>query len=119
MSHAGGRGSLGGCESGMAEENIDKLSFEKEDFKFVAAYNVYSIRFKEADDPGERACLNELISKLESEEIEYPSFYKLIAETDGESGRRYQYHRVRIEGSRKFAYRRSQQKKDRIKRHKR
>ncbi len=103
----------------MAEENIDKLSFEKEDFKFVAAYNVYSSRFEEADDPGERACLNELISKLESEEIEYPSFYKLIAETDGESDRRYQYHRVRIEGSRKFAYRRSQQKKDRIKRHKR
>jgi hypothetical protein len=103
----------------MAEENIDKLTFEKENFKFVAAYNVYSSRFEETDDPGERTSLNELISKLESEEIEYPSFYKSLAETDGESDRRYQYHRVRIEGSRKFAYRRSQQKKDRIKRHKR
>ena len=103
----------------MAEENVDKLSFDKEDFKFVAAYNVYSSKFEEADDPGKQAYLNELISKLEAEEIEYPSYYRLIAETDGDSGRRYQYHRVRVEGSRKFAYRRSQQEKDRIKRHKR
>jgi hypothetical protein len=108
-----------GYASKMEKETVDKIDFQNRDFKFVAAYNAYSSRFEKTEEPEERHRLNELISKLDSEEISYPSFYQQIDEDNEESGRRYRYHRVRIEGSRKFAYRRAQQEKNRIKRHKR
>jgi hypothetical protein len=101
----------------MEEEIVDKIDFENRDFKFSVAYKAYSSKFDETEDVEERQHLNELISKLDSEEISYPLFYEQIADND-ESGKRYRFHRAKIKGSRKFAYRRDQQEKNRIKRHK-
>ncbi|MBA7598952.1 hypothetical protein ES703_05977 [subsurface metagenome] len=49
------------------------------------------------------------------EEISYPKFYEII---DAEIDSSRPFHRSRIQGSRKFAYRKSERKIDRIKRHK-
>ena len=101
----------------MEKEAVEKKIFQIPDFKFIAAYNVYSKKFNESDEE-ERQRLNELITRLSEDELSYPSFYEEISKDDSES-RRYRFHRSRIEGTRKFAYRRAEQKTDRIKRHKR
>ena len=95
-------------------EQIEKLTFEDKDFKFMAAYNAYSDHFEGVDEEG-RANLNEAITKLHKEEITYPEFYEAL-NTEGDSSR--PFHRSRIMGSRKFAYRKSERKIDRIRRHK-
>jgi hypothetical protein len=101
----------------MEKEAVEKKIFQKTDFKFIAAYNVYSKKFNESDEE-ERQRLNELITRLSEDELSYPSFYEEISKDDSES-RRYRFHRSQIESTRKFAYRRAEQKTDRIKRHKR
>jgi hypothetical protein len=103
----------------MEQEEVEKIVFQNSDFKFNAAYNTYSKVFDESDDPEKRQGLNELIMKLSENEISYPDFYNEIAETYSGDQKSYRFHRTRIEGSRKFAYRKSQQKTDRMKRHKR
>jgi hypothetical protein len=96
------------------DETVEKLSFESTDFKFTAAYGKYSDQFDGADDE-RREVLNSAISQLHSEEISYPKFYEIIDE-DIDASR--PFHRSRISGSRKFAYRKNERKIDRIKRHK-
>ncbi|MFQ6053897.1 MAG: hypothetical protein ACE5OO_06710 [Candidatus Bathyarchaeia archaeon] len=87
------------------------------DFKFTAAYEAYSKLFDEASTD-ERRALNDIISQLFEKEISYPSFYREISQFRNDMGGA-KYRRTRIEGQRKRAYRREQQKKDRLKRHKR
>ena len=99
------------------KDPITKVTFEKSDFKFLAAYEAYSKTFDEAPSEEARERLNELVSKLSSEEIGYPQFYRRIGEFRESDGR--EFRRARIQGSRKFAYRRKEQERDRIKRHKR
>ena len=95
-------------------ETVEKLSFDGMDFKFMAAYNQYVTKFDNAEEE-RKVELNEIISKLQSEEIKYDEFYAALAnDTDD----RYQFHRTKIQGSRKFAYRKNERKVDRIKRHK-
>lgn len=104
----------------MTEESIEKKIFEKTDFKFNAAYGAYSEKFEQTEDNEEKKHLNELIIKLEAGEISYPNFYEEISKPDiEEEEKRYRFHRSRIQGSRKFAARRAEQKTDRIKRHRR
>jgi hypothetical protein len=104
----------------MTEEIVEKKIFEKSDFKFNTAYGAYSEKFEQADDNEERNHLNEMITKLEADEITYPDFYEEISKpSEEEEDRRYRFHRSRIQGTRKFAARRAEQKSDRIKRHKR
>ncbi len=95
-------------------ETVEKLVFETTDFKFTAAYEAYSKRFDEADEERQEA-LNTAIIQLHSEEISYPAFYEAI-DSDVDSSR--PFHRSRIISSRKFAYRESERKIDRIRRHK-
>ena len=95
-------------------ETIEKLSFDGMDFKFMAAYNQYSTKFDNAEED-RKEILNDLISKLQSEEVGYDEFYAAMATEDAD---RYQFHRTKITGSRKFAYRKNERKIDRIKRHK-
>lgn len=102
----------------MEKEAVEKKIFQKTDFKFIAAYNVYLNKFNESDNDEERQRLNELITRLSEDGLPYPHFYEEIAKDDSES-RRYRFHRSQIESTRKFAYRRAEQKTDRIKRHKR
>jgi hypothetical protein len=104
----------------MTEEAVEKKVFENPDFKFTAAYGAYSQRFDQSEDDEERQRLNDLIVKLNANEISYPNFYEEISKTDQNNGeRRYEFHRSRISGSRKFAARKAEQKMDRVKRHKR
>ncbi len=104
----------------MTEEAAEKKVFENTDFKFTAAYGAYSGRFEQSENDEERKRLNDLIVKLDANEISYPNFYEEISRPDREEGeRRYKFHRTRISGSRKFAARKAEQKSDRVKRHKR
>jgi hypothetical protein len=104
----------------MTEEAVEKKVFDNTDFKFGAAYGVYSERFEQSKSDEERQRLNDLIVNLDSNEISYPDFYEEVSKSDREEGeRRYRFHRTRISGSRKFAARKAEQKSDRVKRHKR
>jgi len=96
------------------DETVEKLSFESTDFKFSTAYGKYSNQFDEADEE-RKEVLNTAISQLHMDEISYPKFYEII---DAEIDSSRPFHRSRIQGSRKFAYRKSERKIDRIKRHK-
>jgi hypothetical protein len=103
----------------MTEEAIEKKVFENTEFKFIAAYGAYSEKFEKSNNDEERQRLNDLIGNLDSKEITYPNFYEEVSKSDQEEGdRRYQFHRTRISGSRKFAARKAEQKSDRVKRHK-
>jgi hypothetical protein len=113
-----GESSREGYVSEMEEEAVEKIDFQNRDFKFIVAYKAYLKRFEESHESEDRQRLNELITKLDLEEITYPNYYKRIDENNEESGKRYQFHRTKIKSTRKFAYRRSQQEKNRIKRHK-
>ena len=95
-------------------EPVKKLIFESMDFKFKAAYEAYSKHFEDADDE-QRGLLNTALTRLRSEEVSYPEFYgTLDKDIDGKRP----FNRSRIKTSRKFAYRKSERKLDRIKRHK-
>ncbi len=99
------------------EESITKLTFDNTDFKFLAAYEAYSKVFDDAEEVVKQE-LNEMITKLSADEISYPRFYSRISQFR-EEGESREFRRVRIKGSRKFAYRRKEQERNRIKRHKR
>jgi hypothetical protein len=99
------------------EESITKLTFDNTDFKFLAAYEAYSKVFDDATEDVKQE-LNEMLTKLSADEISYPRFYSRISQFR-EEGESREFRRVRIKGSRKFAYRRKEQERNRIKRHKR
>jgi hypothetical protein len=101
------------------EERVSKAVFDQTaDFKFAAAYETYSKSFDNVDDNEVRLRLNNIISQLFNNEISYPQFYREIDRYREESQGR-EFRRAQIKGQRKFAYRREQQEKDRIKRHRR
>ncbi len=100
------------------KEPVTKLTFENSDFKFLAAYEAYSKVFDDSSEEEVRLKLNELVSQLSTDEISYSRFYSQMGEFREESNGR-EFRRTRIKGSRKFAYRRKEQERDRIKRHKR
>ena len=93
----------------MTEELIEKKTFKNSDFKFIAAYGAYSQKFDESKEDEEKQRLNDLILKLEAEDISYPDFYEEISKSGEEDERRYRFHRSRIMGSRKFAARKAEQ----------
>jgi len=103
----------------MEKEPVSKVIFDQmADFKFTAAYEAYSTSFENTDGPEERRRLNNSISQLFNKEISYPRFYSEINQYREDSRGR-EFRRVRIRGQRKRAYRRDQQEKDRIARHRR
>lgn len=104
----------------VEEKPVSKVVLnELADFKFTAAYQAYSKSFDNADGAEERRMLNNIISQLFNKEISYPHFYREINQHLGGSGRSREFARTRIKGQRKRAYRRDQQEKERIKRHRR
>lgn len=101
------------------KEPVSKVVFDDmADFKFTAAYETYSTSFENADGSEERSRLNTIISQLFNKEISYPRFYSEIDRYREDSSGR-EFRRARIKGQRKRAYRRDQQEKDRIARHRR
>jgi len=104
----------------VEEEPVSKVTFDEiADFKLKAAYTTYSQLYDEVDRAEERLRLNDLISQLLNEKISFPHFYSEINRYKEDSRRGREFHRTRIKGQRKRAYRRDQQEKERIKRHKR
>lgn len=95
-------------------EPVEKLVFDGMDFKFMAAYNQYSAKYDSADEE-KQVELNDLITRLRANEIDYDAFYAAMASDEGD---RHRFHRSKINTSRKFAYRANERKVDRIKRHK-
>jgi len=95
-------------------EAVEKLCFSSDDFKFNIAYKAYEKKFDEVEET-EKERLNEAIQGLSDGSVSYQDFYRIINQEDD---RRYEFHRTKISGSRKFSYRKEQQKVDRIKRHK-
>ncbi len=95
---------------------VEQLSFDNSDFKFVAAYNAYVKAFQASEDSEEKTKLNELISNLNEEKISYPDFYAGMNQFNSDP--RHRFHRSKISTSRKFQYRKDERKIDRIKRHK-
>ena len=104
----------------MENEPVLKIEFEQmTSFKFKAAYKAYSRLFDEVEASERRIELNDNISQLLKNEISYPEFYHKINQYREGPRRNYRFRRVRIKGQRKRAYRREQQEKNRILRHKR
>ncbi|KON31094.1 hypothetical protein AC482_01910 [miscellaneous Crenarchaeota group-15 archaeon DG-45] len=102
------------------EEPVSKVMLDEiDDFKLKAAYRTYSDLFNEADSTEDRLRLNDLISRLLNEEMSFRSFYSELNQYRERSGRDQRFNRTRIIGQRKRAYRRDQQERERIKRHKR
>jgi hypothetical protein len=97
-------------------KSVKKLSFDDMDFKFMAAYGQYSEKYDEAENDERKTELNQAITQLHEKEISYPDYYSTIDRDSDERNRR--FHRAKINTSRKFAYRKNEQKVDRIRRHK-
>ena len=101
-------------------EEVSKLSFDHaSDFKFTAAYDLYSKLFDESPSPDNRNVLNDIISKLFNAEISYPAYYREVNHLRKDLDSSQRFTRTRIQGQRKRAYRRDQQERERIRRHKR
>jgi hypothetical protein len=94
-------------------DKIEKLVFTAKDFKFNAAYQEYDKAFDSTDSGEEKNQLNALITKLFEGEIQYPDYYQAIRDSENW----YRFHRTNISTTRKFAYRKNQQKKARMERH--
>ena len=91
-----------------------KLCNKYTQLRFEKSMHLLQKKFDEVEE-SEKAKLNEAIQSLSDGSISYEEFYRIVNQEDD---RRYEFHRSKISGSRKFSYRKEQQKVDRIKRHK-
>ena len=83
----------------MEEETVSKITFERlADFKFIAAYEVYSKLFDYTDGTEDRRKLNNNISQLFNKEISYHHFYNEINHYREAPRQDRKFHRVRIKG---------------------
>lgn len=104
----------------MSEEPVLRIEFDQvTGFQFQAAYKAYSDLYDESTDVSTRKYLNDCITKLHKDEISNKEFYEKINQCRESAGKYYRFHRMRIRGKRKRAYRRDQQERDRMRRHKR
>ena len=83
----------------MEEETVSKITFDQlADFKFIAAYEVYSKLFDNTDGTEDRRKLNNNISQLFNTELSYHHFYNEINH-NGEAPRQdRKFHGMRIKG---------------------
>jgi hypothetical protein len=93
---------------------IDNVS----DFQFHAAYLTYSNTYDRATSRETRKLLNQNISALQKNEIDFPTFYRNISQYRTEDTQQYQ-GRTLIRTQKKREWRRKTQKHERIERHKR
>ena len=94
---------------------ISKLSIDRaDDFRFHVAYLAYSQAWDENVNDEVRKKLNDLIESLSENRTDYKSFYyKLDRFRENVEHRRHN-----IKSQRKIAWRKREEKKSRIKRHK-
>lgn len=87
------------------------------DFQFHAAYLKYSDAYDEAADPEVKKQLNQSITLLQQNQIDYPTFYQNISQQRSETSPQKRYRRTRIKSQRKREWRRKAKKREREKRH--
>ena len=88
-------------------------------FQFHAAYLTYSNTYDKTTDPENRKQLNQNISALQQNQIDYSTFYRNISQYRTEDGSQHTYGRTLIKTQKKREWRRKSQKHERIERHKR
>jgi hypothetical protein len=85
------------------------------DFRFHAAYMAYAEAFEHTEDPETKKELNQNITALQQEEIDYQTFYGKISQFRQTPESR--YGRTRIKTQKKREWRRKSQKRQRNQRH--
>jgi len=88
-----------------------------QDFRFHAAYLVYSDAWDKAASQEAKLKLNEIISALSSEQIDYDTFYREISQYRGFKSEHFNSGRAFIETQRKKDWRRREEREGRNKRH--
>jgi len=109
-------------ESNTNNATVPKLAIDNpSDFRFHAAYLAYSQAWDKVSSPEVKTKLNEIITALSKNEIDYQGFYEQISQYRGEfnpqpySGR----SRLFIETQKKKDWRRMQERDARNARHRR
>jgi len=93
---------------------IDNLS----DFRFHAAYLTYSDIYDKTANPEAKKQLNQNITALQQNQIDYPTFYRNIDQYRTGESSQYSYNRTLIKTQKKREWRITTQKRERNKRHK-
>ncbi len=103
---------------GVPEEKTpEKITFaDKTDFKFMAAYEAYSKAF-DAADAAVRAELNDTVTKLHDDKMDYGLFYNTINQHIQGADKGGSFRRARIEGQRKQEYAKDERKRGRNERY--
>lgn len=95
----------------------EKLQIDNpSDFQFHAAYLTYSDVFDKTVDLETKRQLNQSITALQQDQIDYPTFYRNISQYR-EAGPKRHYKRAYIKTQRKREWRRKARKRERNKRH--
>ena len=109
-------------KSDVDDAVLPKLLIDKPlDFKFHAAYSIYSQAWDKSTSQEIRDKLNEIITSLSKDEVDYETFYSKISQYRVESNLEHDYVGTssRIETDRKKDWRRREAKDARNARHKR
>jgi len=88
------------------------------DFQFHAAYLTYSNIYDKTTNPETKKQLNQNITALQQNQIDYPTFYRNISQYRTEDESQYNRGRTLIKTQRKREWRRKMQRHERIERHK-
>jgi hypothetical protein len=107
-------------ESDKSESTLpEKLLIDNpSDFQFHAAYLAYSDAFEKSAVAEAKRQLNQNISALQQGQMDYSTFYRNIDQYRTGTGFQQNYSRTIIRTQRKREWRRTTQKQERIKRHK-
>jgi hypothetical protein len=99
------------------EQAPEKIVYsDKPDFKFMAAYEAYSKAFDNAD-AAVKGALNEAITKLHDDKMDYNYFYSTINQHIQGADKGSSFRRARIEGQRKQEYAKDERKRGRNERY--
>jgi len=110
----------------MSEESENNKSTPPEklliddssDFQFHAAYLAYSDTYDKATNPETKEQLNQNITSLQQNQIDYPTFYKNMTQYRAEVNPQHAHRRTRIQVQRKREWRRKAKRRLRNKRYK-
>lgn len=108
-------------EPDTGKANVEKLLIDRpSDFKFHAAYLLYSDLWDKASSSEIRTKLNEIVASLSKDEIDYETFYRNISQYRSESYARPSFYSQKtITTQRKRDWREKELRKARESRHKR
>jgi len=87
------------------------------DFQFHAAYLAYADAYDKTTSTDIKEQLNESITELQQNKIDYPTFYRNISQYRTEGSPHHRFRRTSIRAQRKREWRRKSKKQEREKRH--